>query len=188
MDRIEGDREGVWDGVLVRAAAWARSNVVALSRLAKSPIEARFLAAFWDADSLYSKTAWDDGIEIAFAPLECATGRIDIQSQAPVGPYLADFRIDVTILGGRQSFVVELDGHDFHEKTREQVAHDKKRDRFFIVQGLPALRFSGSEIWNNAPACAAEVVGYIDTLTNRGNEQRAKRRRERRRLQTSAPE
>lgn len=57
--------------------------------------------------------------------------------------------------------VVECDGHDFHERTKEQARRDKKRDRFFTSQGYRVFRFAGSEIWKDADACAAEVVGFL---------------------------
>lgn len=56
---------------------------------------------------------------------------------------------------------IELDGHAFHEKTKEQVAHDKKRERAIVRAGLPVLRVSGHEIWRNARACVLEVVEYF---------------------------
>jgi len=61
----------------------------------------------------------------------------------------------------RGTVAIELDGHDFHEKTKEQVAQDKKRERAIVKAGLPMLRFSGHEIWKNTRACVLEVVEYF---------------------------
>ena len=44
------------------------------------------------------------------------------------------------------SIVVELDGHDFHEKTKEQAQKDKDRDRSLTRAGYKIMRFTGSEI------------------------------------------
>jgi hypothetical protein len=41
---------------------------------------------------------------------------------------------------------VELDGHDFHERTREQVIHRNKRDRALQADGWLVLHYSGSEL------------------------------------------
>jgi hypothetical protein len=46
-----------------------------------------------------------------------------------------------------QVFVaVECDGHDFHEKTKEQAERDKRRDRDLQSIGWAIARFTGSEI------------------------------------------
>jgi very-short-patch-repair endonuclease len=47
------------------------------------------------------------------------------------------------------SFIIECDGHDFHEKTKEQARRDKKRDRDLTTAGNIIMRFTGSEICNN---------------------------------------
>ena len=43
--------------------------------------------------------------------------------------------------------IIECDGHDFHEKTKEQARKDKQRDRFLIQNGFFVLRYTGSEIF-----------------------------------------
>lgn len=60
--------------------------------------------------------------------------------------------------------VVECDGHDFHERTKEQAARDKKRDREMQAMGYHVFRFTGSEIFNNADKCAADVVSHLTSL------------------------
>jgi very-short-patch-repair endonuclease len=42
---------------------------------------------------------------------------------------------------------VECDGHDFHEKTKEQAQRDKEKDRFLQSKGWIVARFTGSEIY-----------------------------------------
>lgn len=44
--------------------------------------------------------------------------------------------------------VIECDGHDFHEKTKQQVIKDKRRDREFQTAGFKVFRYSGSELVN----------------------------------------
>lgn len=78
-------------------------------------------------------------------------------------PYVPDFLIQ---RGGRERdhreyVFVELDGHDFHEKTREQAEHDKRRDRWFAAHGHRLLRFTGREVWRDATACVDEVLGFF---------------------------
>jgi very-short-patch-repair endonuclease len=40
--------------------------------------------------------------------------------------------------------VVECDGHDFHEKTKQQVTKDNRRERELQIAGWHVFRFSGS--------------------------------------------
>lgn len=55
---------------------------------------------------------------------------------------------------------VELDGHDFHEKTKEQVTHRNRRDRELTKAGWTIFHYSGSEIHNKGHECADEVFQH----------------------------
>lgn len=57
--------------------------------------------------------------------------------------------------------VIECDGYDFHQKTKEQVAKDYKRDRNLQANGYEILRFSGSEIFNNRENSKIEIKNFI---------------------------
>ena len=59
---------------------------------------------------------------------------------------------------------VEADGHEFHERTREQATRDKARDRALTADGWRVLRFSGSEIWKAPEKCAREVVTIVNSI------------------------
>lgn len=63
--------------------------------------------------------------------------------------------------GADLNICIEIDGHDFHEKTRAQVAKDKARERAIIAKGFTVLRFTGSEIARNAQKCVDEVISVI---------------------------
>lgn len=56
---------------------------------------------------------------------------------------------------------IECDGHAFHERTPEQAARDKRRDRWLTRTGV-VLRFTGSEINRDPTGCAAEVLDRLD--------------------------
>jgi hypothetical protein len=56
---------------------------------------------------------------------------------------------------------VELDGHDFHERTRTQARRDKRKDRDMLAAGWPVIRFTGSEVYENAEACVSEAFGLL---------------------------
>lgn len=71
--------------------------------------------------------------------------------------YRADFLVEVVANDKEVNVVVECDGHDFHEKTKEQAARDKARDRDMQAAGYLVLRFTGSEIYKSVEMCAEQV-------------------------------
>ncbi len=56
--------------------------------------------------------------------------------------------------------VVECDGHDFHERTKEQAAKDRSRDRNLTSQGYDVFRFTGSELWTDPFERADQVLSW----------------------------
>lgn len=73
----------------------------------------------------------------------------------------ADFFISFHFFGKDIEIIVECDGHDFHERTKDQAARDRKRDRYFQRLGVKVLRFTGKELRHHADKCAAEVLDEI---------------------------
>lgn len=80
-----------------------------------------------------------------------------LKAQAEVGKYRADFLIECFLGKSSKRIAIECDGHDFHEKNREQAQRDKARDRFFATEGVTTLRFTGQEIYRDAAGCAREI-------------------------------
>lgn len=103
----------------------------------RSPIEGIFLLASAGKTFVHN-------IEIAHEP-----------------PGYEPYRPDFELVRGAELLVVELDGHEFHQKTREQVEHDKRRDRWFAAQGYRVIRFTGSEVWRDPDACVDEAIGFF---------------------------
>lgn len=66
---------------------------------------------------------------------------------------------------------IELDGHLWHEKTKEQVQYHKKRERFLIKNGWKLLRFTGSEILRDPEKCVLEVLSVVHELKNKYHDQ-----------------
>lgn len=56
---------------------------------------------------------------------------------------------------------VELDGHAFHEKTKEQVTYRNQRDRALQQAGWIVCHFSFSEMTARPEECVGEVVGIV---------------------------
>ena len=75
------------------------------------------------------------------------------------------FRLDFAIIdAATDTFVaVECDGHEFHERTKEQAQHDKARDRALTADGWRVLRFTGSEVWADPQARVREIVSMLLT-------------------------
>lgn len=107
------------------------------------------------------------GVPVEQALERCARRRASdmrgwggIFRQAIIGNYRVDFLL-IHISAAPTGFsgiVVECDGHDFHERTKEQAQADKSRDRELQAAGYRVMRFTGSEIWRDAFACADEVI------------------------------
>jgi very-short-patch-repair endonuclease len=77
-----------------------------------------------------------------------------------IGNYEPDFIIGIAEEEHLQ-FVVEIDGFDYHDKTKEQAAKDKQRDRFFLRHGYIPIRFAGTEVYRNAIDCVRETMSII---------------------------
>ncbi len=80
--------------------------------------------------------------------------------------YRLDFLIEVTYKEKCFKLVIECDGYEFHEKTKEQAIRDKSRDRILQINGYTVMRFTGSEIWNNPRKCSSEVLMTLRKIIN----------------------
>lgn len=90
-----------------------------------------------------------------------------LEPQKQIGRFRVDFlisHVNVKRDFGPAMFqlVVECDGHDFHEKTKEQARKDKSRDRDLKVAGYEVFRFAGSEIFADSDKCAEQVADYLE--------------------------
>jgi very-short-patch-repair endonuclease len=97
-------------------------------------------------DNFYE--SYDKSIEIGF------------RAQPEIGKYTVDFLVTASF--SDTMVVIECDGHDFHEKTKEQAKHDKERDRWLTSQGYKILRYTGSEIYNDFDKIEKELSKLLD--------------------------
>lgn len=87
------------------------------------------------------------------------------ESQVTMGNYRADFLFCINNKQGqRLRLVVEVDGHEFHERTKEQAARDKARDRWMTGQGYQVMRFTGSEVYANPFKVGTEIADHLFQL------------------------
>lgn len=86
-----------------------------------------------------------------------------VEPQAQLEGWRVDFLIHAWEFGrvsGRPQWrrlIVECDGHAYHERTKQQAARDRSRDREFQIRGFGVLRFTGAEIHNDPLGCARQV-------------------------------
>jgi very-short-patch-repair endonuclease len=110
----------------------------------------------------------DDDCKCIVPVASPAIGRLHFQH--PVSFGRRNYRLDFALFGKDFdiSIAIECDGHDFHEKTKEQAARDKARERDLVGAGWLVLRFAGSELWRDPEACGDAVVWtYINEWTRR---------------------
>jgi DNA helicase-2/ATP-dependent DNA helicase PcrA len=94
--------------------------------------------------------------------LQRAMQRADIDAKPQVK--FDRFRLDFLVEVGDRRVAVEADGRDFHDAVRD-ARRDEKLRRLGIEE---VLRFTGSEIWLDADACAARVTAYLGEGHSRG--------------------
>lgn len=140
--------------------------------LIESPIELVLFAAMVAEHKSWALDAWwfmdhreksfeDMNKYWAYAPGGVQEEGVYVWPQANVGAYRADFLLICRYYGVTHLFVIECDGHEHHERTKEQASRDKSRDRWFTSRGFKMLRFTGSEIWRDPAACFEEIANAI---------------------------
>lgn len=85
-------------------------------------------------------------------------------NQVPIRTY----RCDLVLVMRFASLAIECDGHDFHDRTKQQAAYDRARDRELLATGIPVVRFTGSEIFHSAERCADDVASVAKKLNSDG--------------------
>lgn len=103
---------------------------------------------------------------------------LEIEKQAKIKcgnkTYRADFLIPVVYYCSNGdfekgiNFIIECDGYEFHQKTKEQVEKDNERHRNLQKAGYEIIRFSGTEIWHKPYRCACEILKIILLKCNYG--------------------
>lgn len=134
-----------------------------LSRLCQSPIEVALGTAlvlldvkrrFPTRNMLVLRVCTDDAC--SYMTSTFGDYRI-LVPQYRWGKYVIDF----AYLEPSFRIFIECDGHDFHERTKEQAAHDRRKDRAIQAAGVPILRFTGMEIYADPCGCALQVYDQI---------------------------
>ncbi len=144
-----------------------------LIEVCESPIEQKMLImlafnsfGFFDPQDIYYYHKIKD--EFFIPESKCS---VLICPQHKVLKYRVDFCLYIKDMKSNlHRIVIECDGHDFHEKTKEQASRDKKKDRELQKAGYTIFRYSGSDIYKNIEDIEDELGGYICSLIDDGGE------------------
>lgn len=150
---------GTWDSLVELAALDLVLDVRQLDGLCESPIELRLGIALLLASRFRHQKPLMVCDQSTIQYMEGDDTYSFLVPQYKIGKY----RIDLAIFhdATKPPVLVECDGHDFHERTKDQARHDREKDRTFTRNGDPLLRFTGSEIHKDAGKCAVEILEYI---------------------------
>ena len=107
----------------------------------KSPIEKMFLAAFCFIKQL-------------------ETLNVCIYPQYTIGKYNVDFLVCKSNWRSK-GLIIELDGHNFHDRDEKQRRHEKERDRFLQSEKYKVFHYTGKEITDNPYQAVMDAVNYL---------------------------
>jgi very-short-patch-repair endonuclease len=113
----------------------------------ESPIERMLGVGLYNTQSYWETLADNRALNI-FPQMDITCGK---------KIYRVDFEINTIVNGKEKSVVIECDGHEFHEKTKQQAIKNRQRERDLIKIGYTVVRFTGSEIFNNLYKCINEI-------------------------------
>jgi very-short-patch-repair endonuclease len=147
-------------------------NVVAckLSDLVGSPPESILgVAVFDQLASLYPGwrcwvySEWEFQTFAASAEQEASPDTFALVPQREVvGVGRVDFAIFVPHISRQKPLVVvEVDGHDYHERTSGQASSDNRRDRALQRLGISVFRFTATDVLRNSAHAAREIAGFV---------------------------
>lgn len=97
-----------------------------------------------------------------------------IQAQKQIGTYRVDFLLSQRNIGPDsilRPLVVELDGHDFHDKDKRQRSYEKARDRFLVKEGYRVIHFTGSDVVADPFKVAHEALEMLGVFNGSGGEE-----------------
>lgn len=159
-EALERFKAGPMQSRAIRAEEQALDDFEALLDETESPIEAMLLQALFE-ESLFDHAAFRSNYGHKY--FGHLTGQIEICAQYKVESFRADFALCLYHRNGTATrILIECDGHEFHDRTKEQAQRDKSRDRALSARGWRVLRFTGSEIYRDAEKCAAEIAQIVE--------------------------
>lgn len=70
-------------------------------------------------------------------------------------------RIDLALVRNDKRIAIEVDGHEFHERSRDLVIRDNRRQTALSAQGWQVLRVSGSQLWREPIRTVDEIEAVL---------------------------
>lgn len=183
-DELGEDIKEYAEKVWVELADWALADFatkIHLDITYRSPIEQKMYFALQRKYISYFINYQNTAKLLIGKKLSDISAFLKQQKQSPIyDPHDIDYEIDLFlylncfIISGHSLaklnmpffIAIECDGHEFHEKTKEQAQKDKSKDRFLSSKGLAVFRFTGSEITKNPDKCADEIDSMLDKHLN----------------------
>lgn len=164
--RIKVDYDSYSDGIAML------TNLYRMASKCESPIEALLFWSFisqWNGEPEGIDDLWSNILFVTVntsGPVDIMGLQLQYDIEVDNHNYRADFLIQccsTTVPPHPDSinYVVEVDGHDFHEKTKAQAQKDKFRDRMLQKAGYKVLRFTGSEVYKDPDAIVREIAEVI---------------------------
>jgi hypothetical protein len=172
-----------WNALSHAYANKALRHLESLMSVAESPIEEAMLLALCIAGHEVAENVRYKKGGYVFGDLEDMPDVLTIEPQAQLGEYRVDFLLryqstmpdfsqkrklkdgteipcvkDVTL-----HLIVECDGHEFHDRSKQQASRDRERDRELKKLGYEVFRYTGADIWKDALKCAREAVQLLNT-------------------------
>jgi very-short-patch-repair endonuclease len=178
-DKIEKLQQKAWDAIMEDIYIVPDYQLSELQPKCENPIERLLTEALCmmftknhlcDGGHFIGDSDWMIGPPQRYAEVDLKkrVGETNfIDTQVEVGKYRADIIVWRWEHMASETWlktppvIIECDGHDFHERTKEQAQRDKLRDRELQQEGYCVLRFTGSEIWRDAWACAQQVNEFL---------------------------
>lgn len=115
----------------------------------KSPVEKLFFA-IWEISTINYSIGLNPQKKVGKYYLDFEISFLDYFVNSPID-YTSE---ELTKISKHLPlYGIEIDGHEFHEKTKIQAQKDKQREREIVSAGYKILRFSGSEVFNNPAHC-----------------------------------
>lgn len=78
--------------------------------------------------------------------------------------YRVDFVLSHLHKNSAKQIFIELNGHEYHNATKEKVEHDRRRERALQNRCDRMMTFTGTEVYKDADGCANEVVKVLKKL------------------------
>lgn len=141
-------------------------TVMTVSELSDMKFESPIEQIFYVAMGVYARY---HSIELRHKSLAYNSETIEpvsdllFEPQKLIGKYRVDLALEyIKFDGEKVTVIVELDGHDFHDKDKKQRAYEKARDRYLTRVGYKVLHFTGSELVKDPYLTVLETFVALD--------------------------